>query len=145
MTTFNSYENDEKKFKHMIREQLPTNYRIKKNKNQYSNVDFIVYNKENEDNVLFIELKSRSYDLRRCDTLFIGKNKLKSIESNYKNSLLVWENKIDNSHHWVEYTDDLLKSNVKLINKSYCYLIDKHKTNCDIMTLIEYIIIKLSS
>ena len=114
---------------------------IKRMDDKYASVDFIITSKINN-RKLYIELKSRTQDISKYNTFFIGRTKLYNISNIYKDNcvLLIWNDTFKNLFYKL-YRDDLLNSNIKYINGSDVFCINKDdcKTST-IATLAECIV-----
>tara|TARA_R110000787_G_scaffold6740_1_gene23404 strand:- start:225 stop:659 length:435 start_codon:yes stop_codon:yes gene_type:complete len=110
---------------------------IKKTVNPYCSVDYII---ERCNNSIMIELKSRRVDLKKYDDFFIGYTKLYNISQEYTSNmvLLVWCD-IYKNVYFCKYTDELLNSQIKIINGGKCFLINKNETEYGIDKLLDVI------
>ena len=91
----------------------------------YSNVDYEITDKNNKDNKMYLELKSRSSN--SYNTFFIGSTKILNINKHYNPTLLIWNFK-DGLYfckcikEFDNYNTKIIKnSSVIEINKSICY------------------------
>jgi len=99
----------------------------------YSNVDYVITDKNNLDNKIYIELKSRNTNGYFFNSFIIGKTKINNINKNYKNTILVWSFK-DNIY-FTKCIKDFDNYKSKIINGSYIIEIDKALCSCNMDNL----------
>jgi hypothetical protein len=98
-----------------------TKYKIKRTNtiSQYHPVDYDVY--RDDTLIMHIEIKCRhdlSYYLVNDKTLMIGATKLKNIEKDYFNTLLVWRCKTKKQYHFTWFKPEFNKLPTKWLNNS---------------------------
>ena len=132
----------ETEFMHGLNELInDDNINIKRMEDQYASVDFIITSKTNNLK-LYIELKSRTTDISKYNTFFIGRTKLCNISNIYDSDcvVLIWNDTFKNLFYKL-YTDELLNSDIKHINGSDVFCINKSECKTStIATLAECIV-----
>lgn len=108
------------------------------NNDKFCCVDYQITSKQDPNEVMYLELKTRDIKFINVPTLIIGYDKMIKINKNkYNKCLLVWDFGIELYHF--KYNTNLMKYTPKVIQQSKCIEINKCICSAGMETLVDSI------